>query len=176
MNRPPPSRCADASRGPPPAAGLCAFTLIELLVVVALVALVSGVAALSVGTADEQHLDMAVVQIGDALQWAQAQARSGRQPVAVVFDTTGDRLAVVDRNGSILPDPLTRAGYVVRFRYPNQPQLVSIAAADFGACGRAVIFDAQGVPLAGGTVTLAVASGSRTLSVDPATGSVCSDG
>jgi prepilin-type N-terminal cleavage/methylation domain-containing protein len=155
-----------------PATHAAGFTLIELLMVIFLVALLAGVAAVSLGYGNEDHLAMADVQVRDAIAWAQTLARSNRMPVGVVFDPGGERFAVVDQNGAQVSDPLTRRGYEVAFPRPNQPRRVDLHAADFGSCGAAVIFDAQGIPLTGGTVILQAGGRTRTLTVDGATGFV----
>jgi hypothetical protein len=145
-----------------------------MLMVIFLVALLAGVASVSVGDGVEHQLEMADVQVRDALAWAQTLARSSRTPVGVVFDPAGERFAVVDQDGAQLPDPLTRRGYEIAFLRPNQPRRVDLAGADFGACGQAAVFDAQGVPLTGGTVTLQAGGRTRVLTVDAATGFVSS--
>jgi prepilin-type N-terminal cleavage/methylation domain-containing protein len=150
------------------------YTLVELMLVVFIVAVMAGVAGVASGASESQHLDMAEIQIRDALAWAQSQARSNRVAVAVVFDPGNDRFTLVDASGAVLPDPLTRSEYLVSFHRPNQPRLVDVVAADFGACGRAVIFDAQGVPMTGGSITLASSPDTRVLTVDAATGSITS--
>ena len=150
------------------------YTLVELLVTVIVLAILSSIAGLAAGVSGAQHLDMAELQLRDALGWAQSQARSNRAPVAVVFDPDHDRFALVDAAGVMLPDPLTRDVYLVSFHRPNQPQLVDLVAAGFGAAGQAVIFDAQGVPMTGGTVTLTARGTTRVLTVDPATGAISS--
>jgi len=150
------------------------YTLVELLVTVIVLGILSSIAGVAAGVSGTQHLDMAELQLRDALGWAQSQARSNRAPVAVVFDPDHDRFALVDAAGVMLPDPLTRDTYLVSFHRPNQPQLVDLVAADFGAAGMAVIFDAQGVPMTGGTVTLTARGTTRVLTVDPATGAISS--
>ena len=149
-------------------------TLLELLVVMAIIAILSGIAGVASGVSGAQHLDMAEVQIRDGLEWAQAQAHSNRRPVAVVFDPAQDRFALVDDTGAVLPDPLTHADYEVSFRRPNQPRLVHMLSVDFGAGGRALIFDAQGVPMTGGTIQLQARGTTRVLTIDAATGALSS--
>ena len=149
-------------------------TLLEMLVVLAIIGILSGIAGVASGVSGAQHLDMAEVQIRDAVEWAQAQAHSNRRPVAVVFDTVLDRFALVDDTGAELPDPLTHASYEVSFRRPNQPRLVHMLSADFGAAGHALIFDAQGSPMTGGTIRLQARGNSRVLTVDAATGALSS--
>ncbi|HZL99324.1 MAG TPA: hypothetical protein VFD43_03640, partial [Planctomycetota bacterium] len=145
---------------------------LELLVVVAILGILSGIAGVASGVSGEQQLDMAELQIRDALAWAQAQARSNRSAAAVVFDAGQDRFALVDADGAALSDPVTQSAYVVSFRRPNQPRLVDLLDAAFGAAGRAAIFDAQGLPLTGGTITLQALGTTRTLTLDPATGAL----
>jgi len=154
--------------------GSTGHTLVELLVMVVVLAILSSIAGVAAGVSGTQHLDMAEVQLRDALGWAQSQARSNRSPVAVVFDPDHDRFALVDADGVMLPDPLTRDAYLVSFHRPNQPRLVDLVAVQFGAAGKAAIFDAQGVPMTGGTVTLTARGTTRVLSIDPATGAITS--
>ena len=149
-------------------------TLLELLVVLALIGILSGIAGVASGVSGAQHLDMAEVQIRDALEWARAQAHSNRAPVGVVFDPVEDRFALVDATGAELLDPLTHSGYEVSFHRPNQPRLVDMLSANFGAGGHALIFDAQGVPMTGGTIRLQARGVSRVLTVDAATGALSS--
>jgi prepilin-type N-terminal cleavage/methylation domain-containing protein len=150
------------------------YTLVELLVVVVVLGILSSIAGVAAGVSGTQQLDMAEIQMRDALCWAQSQARSNRTPVAVVFDPDHDRFALVDAAGIMLPDPLTRDTYLVSFHRPNQPRLVDLVAAEFGAAGKAAIFDAQGVPMTGGTVTLTAGGTTRVLTIDPATGAISS--
>ena len=150
------------------------YTLVELLVMVVVLAILSSIAGVASGASGPQQLDMAELQIRDALGWAQSQARSGRSPVAVVFDPDHDRFALVDADGALLPDPITHSGYLVSFHRPNQPRLVDLLTASFGAAGRAAIFDAQGVPMTGGAITMTALGHTRVLTVDPATGSLSS--
>jgi Tfp pilus assembly protein FimT len=121
-----------------------------------------------------QALDLVERQVRDAVQFARAEAMATRAPVGVVFDPATDRFAVVADGGGMVVDPLTKQDYLVDFDRPNQPSGVSIEAAVFGSLLTAVVFDAQGVPVAGGSVTLAHNGLIRTLVVDGATGLVTS--
>ena len=150
------------------------YTLIELLIVVAILAIIGSISMLSGGTGDAQALELTEVQVRDAVQWAQAVARSTRTPHGVNFDTTDDRLAVVTTSGQPIEDPLTKAEYIIEFTRPNQPTRIEITSADFGASGATLLFDAQGVPLTGGTVVIERGSLSTTLTVNAATGRVTS--
>jgi type II secretory pathway pseudopilin PulG len=161
------TRLSLSPRVPPRTGG---FTLLELLVTAVLLVLVASVAMTAVGDRGEQDLDMGEIQVRDALGHARALARSARSPHAVVFDVARDRFAIIDETGSATADLLTRRDAVVDFARPNQPRTVEITSAEFGATGSAAIFDAQGVPLTGGTIVLQSGRHMRTLTLDAATG------
>jgi len=148
------------------------FTLVELMVVVVIIGIIAGVISRTGGQTSQQSLEMADIQVTDAIGRAQALARSNREAFGVVFDLATDRFAIVDESGALVVDPLTRRDYVVQFGVPNQPALIDVKTADFGATGTAIVFDPQGVPIAGGTVSLGHGSTTRTISVDAATGRV----
>ena len=150
--------------------GRLGFTLLELLVVIALLALMAAVALPAAGAQDEQHLQLAGVRLGDALDRARALARSQRSPHAVVFDVDGDRFALVDASGGVVVDPLTRKPMLVDFTRPGEATRIDVVSADFGAAGRAALFDAQGVPLHGGTLVLRRGAVTHTLDFEAATG------
>jgi type II secretion system protein H len=148
------------------------FTLIELLMVVVILGITASVASMALGETGSANLEMAEIQVTTTIERAQALARSNRTAYGVVFDVGGNRFAVVDENGDIALDPLTRKPQLSGFDSPNQPKRVLVQAADFGSTGAAVVFDPQGVPVAGGTVTIGAAGTSRQISVDAATGRV----
>lgn len=73
-------------------------------------------------------------------------------------------------SGTPIFDPLTKRQHVIDFNHPNQPIYIGIDSASFGTSGTAVIFDAQGAPLDGGTIVISHSGRTRTLTVDPSTG------
>jgi len=145
-------------------------TLFELLVVLVIMGIMVGMMAVSADQNGTIALDQATVVVQDTCARAQALARSGRAPVGVVFDVAGNRLAIVREDGTLTKDPLTHADAVVNFKAPNMPSHVALKTAAFGAAGVAAIFDAQGVPLLGGTVTMQRKGLTRTLTLNAATG------
>jgi prepilin-type N-terminal cleavage/methylation domain-containing protein len=151
-------------------------TLVELLVVTLILALLASVAAVpsSVDSATAD-LDLAELQVRDAFSTAQTLAYSLVVPHGVVFDPATERFAVVAQDGQPARDPLTHGAYEIDFRHIEQPRGVTIESADFGSTGTAGILDGEGVPVAGGSVTLAKGSATRTLVLDPATGKLAAD-
>ena len=147
------------------------FTLIEMLVVLVIMAILLGVAGIP-ASADggAAGLDLAEIQLKDAFTTAQTLSYSLGVPHGVVFDPAQERFAVVAQDGEAAKDPLTHGDYVVDFKSIDQPKGVTVETAAFGPTEHAGIFDAQGVPVAGGTVTLAKGGFTRTLVLDPATG------
>jgi hypothetical protein len=115
-------------------------------------------------------LDMAEIQLRDAMQRAQALAMSNRSPYAVVFGVATDRFAVVNENGQVVAGPLTKLPWIVDFTRPNQPKRVEIERVHSGVAGVAAIFDSQGVPLVGGSLTLRHMELRQALVMDAATG------
>ncbi len=161
-----------ATRWPVRAARSRGFTLVELLVVVAIMAVLALVALPAAGAGYEQRLDLVELQVRDALGRAQALARSTRSTHGVVFDTRTECFAVVDGSGEAVTDPLTRGDYVIDFDRPDQPRAIDLTVADFGATGKAAVFDGQGLPVDGGEIVVACHGVTRTLALDAATGQV----
>ncbi len=147
------------------------FTLVELLVIVIVLGTLVAVAGIP-ATADggAAALDMAEIQLKDAFITAQTLAYSLGVPHGVVFDPDTERFAVVAQDGQPARDPLTHGEYSVDFTRSEQPRGVRIESASFGVTGTAGIFNGQGVPVAGGSVTVAKGNATRTLVLDPATG------
>jgi prepilin-type N-terminal cleavage/methylation domain-containing protein len=153
-------------------AGARGFTLIELLVVMFILGLLAAVAVPASGSGYEHRLDLAEMQVRDALDRAASLARSTRQTHGVVFDLAGDRFAVVDKAGAAVTDPLTKGAYIVDFLRPDQPRGIDISDADFGPNGVAAIFNGQGLPVDGGSVEIRCQSATRMLTLDKATGQI----
>ncbi len=149
------------------------FTMVELLVVAMIVAVLAGVAIIPASVdSPEAALDLAELQVQDAFAMARTMAYSLGVPHGVVFDPATERFAVVSQDGQAVQDPLTHGDYEIDFRHIEQPRGVSVLSASFGVTGAAGIMDGQGVPVAGGSVTLAKGGVTRTLVLDPATGKV----
>ena len=147
------------------------FTLIELMVVVVIIGLMGTLAIPSSRSVGGEHkLDLVELQLRDALNRAMALARSTRSTHAVVFETSTDRFAVVDKAGDAVVDPLTQRPFVVEFDRPDQPSGIDIQTASFGANGAAAIFNGLGLPISGGTVSIAAPGAQRTLALNKATG------
>ncbi|GJM23386.1 MAG: hypothetical protein DHS20C15_33010 [Planctomycetota bacterium] len=146
------------------------FTLAELLVVLAIFGVLAGVVGLNSTARHEHLLEVMEMQVREAAARARELARSTHEPHGVLFDVSSDRLGIVDERGALVQDPLTQSAWVVDARGSTFGGGVDISSADFGSAGKAAIFDSQGVPLAGGGVTLRAGDSLRVLALDPATG------
>ena len=148
------------------------FTLTELLVVVVLLAILSVTAMLSADAAQGDDLDLATLRIRDGVERACRLASSQRLAHGVAFDVANDRFAIIDAAGAVVLDPITKAPFVVDFtqKRPGEPSGITLTNADFGTAGETVIFDAQGLPMTGGSLTFAANGQTRTLALEKATG------
>ena len=146
------------------------FTLIELLVVVVVLGVLASVSSSAAPDRSAQSLSLAELALGDALDTARARAISARVPHGVAFDPAGERFAVLARDGSPVEHPLHHGPYVVDLTGPGHPPGLDLLLADFGVTGFAAVFDGQGLPMSGGTVTVSHSGQTRTLLLDGATG------
>jgi len=144
--------------------------MLELLVIVGIMGLMVGMMTVTSTQNETIALDQAALKLQDACTRAQGLARSGRAPVGVVFDLEGNRFAIVTEDGTPARDPLTRTDAIVNLSAPNKAERVTLTAADFGAAGTSALFDAQGVPVTGGTLTISRGGQTRTLTLNAATG------
>lgn len=146
------------------------YTLVEMLAVVAVLTILLGTAGVPATGDGNAALDLAEVRLRDAFRYAQDLSYSLGEPHGVVFDLLEHRFAVVGADGVAVPNPLTHAAYVVEHRGDGQLGGIFIGLANFGSTGHAGIFDAQGVPVEGGVVTLGKGVLTRSYAFDGATG------
>ena len=146
------------------------FTLIELLVGVVILGVLASVASSVAPDRSAQALSLAELTLGDALDTARASAITTRVPHGVSFDPTGERFAVLARDGVPVEHPLHHGPYVVDLSGPGHPPGLDLLLADFGVTGFAAVFDGQGLPMSGGSVTVSHGGQTRTLLLDAATG------
>lgn len=145
------------------------LTLVELVVVVAILGGLVTVVGVTAGAGDAHRLELVEQQVRLAAKRARDLAAAERAPHGVLFDVARDRLGIVDQHGTLVTDPTSAGAWVVDTR-EGAFGSVDISAADFGSARKAAIFDAQGVPLAGGRVTLRSGDLVHVLELDPATG------
>jgi len=145
------------------------LTLVELVVVIAILGGLTTVVGVNLGAGDAHRLELVEQQIRLAAKRARDLAAMTHAPHGVLFDVARDRLGIVDQHGALVTDPTSAGAWVVDTR-EGRFGSVDITAADFGSARKAAIFDAQGVPLAGGSVSLRSGDMLRVLELDPATG------
>ena len=173
------------------------FTLVELLIVVLIMGIVvmAGVPTLVTGL-ERYRLSAAATQVATAIEYAQLTAMTTGGDTKVTINSSSNTVLVerfepgVSLLGSEtqLSEAVVEGGSYVTMGHPinkGADYRISLASADgsggvdvatstFGG-GNFVIFDAQGTPSNGGTVTLTLGSTQATLTVDALTGKVASD-
>jgi prepilin-type N-terminal cleavage/methylation domain-containing protein len=146
------------------------FSFIELMVVVLVLGILVGIAGVPAVDNHGQALAQGELFVRDAIHTARSRALSTRIPHGVAFDTAGERLIVLAQDGTPVKDLMTKGDYMIDFGRPDMPSGLGISAADFGTTSTAAIFDAQGDPVSGGTVTLECNGQTLVLTLDAATG------
>ena len=143
-------------------------TLIEMLVVIVVLAVLAGIVIPSASVGDDRKLDTLQLAMQDAMDHAQSLAYHQGVPYGVRFHVAGDWFAVVNEVGVPMDDPLSHGDYVIRLKSPDMPSALSLDYAMFGARPVAA-FDAKGVLMEGGEVTISTGSTVRHLECDTAT-------
>ncbi len=141
-----------------------AFTLLELVVVLAIIAIVSAIAAPRYAGATQRfRADVAARRVASDLLYVRNSARAASRSYSVVFDVPGSSYSV-----SGLADP-QRGGsnYVVALG--SEPYACFLASASFGG-GGTLTFNGYGRPSAAGSAVLQSGSQRRRITVDGESG------
>jgi len=147
-------------------------TRTDLLLGMGVLGLLLSVAGVPGSEGEKRVLEIAESRIRTAIDLASGLARSTQRPHGVAFDLATERLAVIDSEGRLAHDPLTGHESLVELGQGNLESAVDVTEAAFGRGGRVAIFDAHGLPLAGGRVRLVSGQEERVLTLDPTTGFV----
>jgi prepilin-type N-terminal cleavage/methylation domain-containing protein len=141
--------------------GRRAFSLLEMVVVLAVGATMASIAIPRMGNAAARYkVDFAARKVVADLDRARSNARLTGAAQTVTFNLTTHRYVVTGGTGMASGLTVDLAG---------DPYKCRVTAADFGGSAVAT-FDAYGLPAAGGTVTLASGSLTRTVTLDAASG------
>lgn len=131
---------------------------------VVIIAIVSMIAAPRfTNSINLQRVESAARRLVVDLALAQRQATSANAAQTVRFDAASESYTLVG-----MPHP-DHPGAVYRVQLGEAPYEADIVSFDFGGDGD-VIFDIFGTPDSGGTVTIAVGSYTRTVTLDADTG------
>ena len=143
------------------------FSLIELVVVLAVIVVWGAIAVPRFGSAvRHQRLNAAVRRVARDLSDAQRRAYFTSHQVTVRFDTDDNRYEV---EGTPDPDHPGEAYWVYLGEDPYRARLISV---DFGDSALKAKFDAFGMPIDGGLVTIGVGGVTRSVSVDQDSGRI----
>jgi type II secretion system protein H len=142
------------------------FSLIELVLVVAIMAIFAAIAVPRYGLATGRYqLELAARRVAADLRLAQSSAKAASASRTVVFTVASDSYQL---SGVASPDGAA-GDYTVSLS--AEPYRADLTAASFNSVSQ-VIFSGWGLPNSGGTVTLAVGSQQKTITVDGMTGLV----
>ena len=133
------------------------FSLFELLVVLAIIAVISTIAAPHVlSWRSSAKLRGAADNVRGDLQMSKVRAVRERAPVTITFTATNYRVTFTDRDGNerILRDRQLPAG--VR---------VDLAGTSFGSMGDETQFNGRGLPVAGSAVLVNTKGEQKTIIV-----------
>jgi type IV fimbrial biogenesis protein FimT len=136
-----------------------AFSLLELVLVTLIMALLASVALPSyAGFTAQQQLEGAARRIVSDLAYAQRQARQSSRGQTVEFDVANNSYALKDLND------LNHKARPFEVCVWDEPYRARIVSASFGGDPE-LVYDGFGMPDSGGSVTLAVGSYQKTISL-----------
>ncbi len=133
------------------------FSLLELVLVIVIVATISGIALPRMSSStNNSRADQAIDRIEATLNKAREMARSRSTSVSVRFSTGNERMKI-EIGGSTVEKVLLELS----------PYYTDLTTASFGT-DKYIIYNGLGMQDTGGTVSIAVGSAKRTLTVaDP---------
>ena len=146
------------------------FTLIELVIVITILGILSVVAMPNLDSIASARTDMAAWKLAADLRYARAMALATHTATSVLYDPALEKYTVYSNNGAstVAKNPVTQtaAGFIVTFGSGAYSR-VAIGTATFGADAK-LIWDAEGFPDSGGTLTLTGNGVTHTITVTTA--------
>ena len=129
------------------------FSLFELLVVLAIIAVISTIAAPHVlSWRSSAKLRGAADNVRGDLQMSKARAVRERAPVTVTFTATNYRVTFTDKDGN---------DRILRARQLPAGVRVDLAGTSFGSMGDETQFNGRGLPVANGSAVLVNTKGEQ---------------
>ena len=146
-------------------AGHRGFTLIDLVMVLSVITVVAAIAAPRYANALVRYrADAAARRITADIRLAQQTAKTTSSSRTITFDTTNHAYSIPNVR-ALDGQSMT---YVVMLQEP--PYLARLASVDMGGDVQ-LTFDGYGVPDSGGLITVQVGDATRTVVINPDTGS-----
>lgn len=140
------------------------FSLLELVIVLGIVMALAVMAAPLYGNSLSRYrAEMAANRIAADLNLARRRARTSSASCSVVFNPATDTYSIPGMAG------LRRSSATYVVQVGDAPHRADLVSADFGG-NTTVVFDAYGVPDAGGTVVVKSGCFTRTVTLDAGSG------
>ncbi len=139
-----------------------AFTLIELVITMAIAAILAAIALPKVaGVAARRRADLTVRKIDSALELTASLAYHTSTPHRLSVDLLRDTVTISRDDGTKLDV----------FAFADDPTRADLTGVNFGGTAE-ILFDAFGVPDAGGVIEFDMPAGKTTVVIEPDTGRV----
>lgn len=145
------------------------FTILELLLLLSGLAILAAWAIPAWFDRPDVTLENASTLLAHDLRAAQNRAAYTGTPCSMVFPEDGDGYAVLDERGDLVRNPRTELPFRRRYSFDGVFRGVRIVSVDLGP-DRALDFDANGLVLDGGSITLAFNGELRKVWIDEGSG------
>lgn len=140
-------------------------TLVELLVVVVIIAVLSGTAiSLLSGGQSQIAAEDAAKKVAADVSFVRADAMAHNENRYIVFEISGESYRACDENDALLIHPTKKAAFTVSLATLYRDTGLDMTDADFGGSDT-LFFGANGIPVAGGRVSINAGNSTWTVTV-----------
>jgi type II secretory pathway pseudopilin PulG len=139
--------------------------MVELLVVVLVIAVLSGTAiSLLSGSQSQMAAEEAIKKVAADISYVRSDAMANARARYMVFGVAGESYRAYDESDVLLVHPQKKSGYTVSLATLYSGAGLDMTYADFGGSDT-LFFGANGVPAAGGRVSIDAADIKWTVTV-----------